>query len=213
MGNSLAIVVVGGSAKDVGKTALVCAVIAALSDFAWTAVKITGHGYEPAHSAGREGESSKLTIREESSAEDETDTARYLAAGARRALLVTGFRTDGQAGEIQRALAGDRSVIFESNRIIDVVRPDVCLALIGGSGTELKPSFLMLLHKADAMVSVGGELQVAEAPPEILRFSLQSPDCVSPELVSWLRTRLAQPAIESEWRPPRVSDGDCGSRR
>ena len=44
----MAIVVVGGSTKDIGKTALVCAVISALRDFEWTAGKITGHSYESA---------------------------------------------------------------------------------------------------------------------------------------------------------------------
>jgi len=44
----VAIVVIGGSGKDIGKTTLVCAVISALREFGWTAVKITGHDYEPA---------------------------------------------------------------------------------------------------------------------------------------------------------------------
>ena len=61
-----------------GKTALVCGLIAALPEFFWTAVKISSHFH------GR-GEA----VWEEATPGNGTDTARYLAAGARRALLAT----------------------------------------------------------------------------------------------------------------------------
>src|SRR5437899_1035365 len=90
MGSSLAIVVVGGSTKDIGKTALVCGVISALRDLGWTAVKITGHDYGPQLSASSsESASAGTIVWEETNSEQATDTARYLAAGARRAFLVT----------------------------------------------------------------------------------------------------------------------------
>ena len=56
---------------------------------------------------------------------------------------------------MRQALGSDHNILFESNRIIDTVRPDVCLALAGSSQTELKPSFLRLLRSADALVSFG----------------------------------------------------------
>jgi hypothetical protein len=57
------IVVVGGSSRKVGKTTVICEIIAATSEAQWTAVKISPH----VHEFGAEG-----------------DTGRYLAAGARR---------------------------------------------------------------------------------------------------------------------------------
>ena len=87
LGKLVAIVVVGGSAKDIGKTALVCAIISALRDFDWTAVKITAHDYI-ADSVDQVSASVGQSC-EETEAGSETDTSRYLAAGARRALLVT----------------------------------------------------------------------------------------------------------------------------
>jgi hypothetical protein len=181
----LAIVVVGGSAKDIGKTALVCGVIAALPEFDWTAVKITGHDYDF-------GSISQSSVVTETTAGQETDTARYLAAGARRALLVRRCGPDVPMGEIRVALEGACNILFESNRIMDVVKPDVCLALVGGSGTELKPSFLGLLRKADALVSVGSiEMESAELAVDIPRFELESLDHLTPELVNWLRSRLS----------------------
>ena len=182
----MAIVVVGGSAKDIGKTALVCAVISGLSELGWTAVKITGHEYEI------DSISKGPTIRSELTAGETTDTARYLAAGARRALLVTRCGSEIPIDEIRAALKDDRNILFESNRIIDVVKPDVCLALVGGSLTELKPSFVELLRNADALVGLGMlEVESAGLAAGIPHFELQSPDRLTPELETWLRSRLS----------------------
>ncbi len=57
----MAILVVGGSRKDIGKTALVCAIISAFRDFDWTAVKITAHDY----AADKVGHAVSPAIREE----------------------------------------------------------------------------------------------------------------------------------------------------
>jgi len=189
----VAIVVVGGSTKDIGKTALVCGVIAALRDFAWTAVKITGHNYESEATSSRTAsESTDSTVWEEVNAGRTTDTARYLAAGARRALLVTRHGPEVPLTEIRLAIEGDQNILFESNRIINVVKPDVCFALVGGWGTERKPSFVRLLSKADALVTLGTvELESAEVPAGIPRFELQSLNHLTPEMVNWLRSRLS----------------------
>src|ERR1035441_8557829 len=102
----MAILVVGGSSRGVGKTALVCGLIAALPEFRWTAVKITNHEHgkpEP--------------IWEERCAGQGSDTARYLAAGAERALLVTARGDDLAAllKELWVKLGPGANVLFESN--------------------------------------------------------------------------------------------------
>ncbi len=181
----MAIVVVGGSAKDIGKTALACGVIAALPDFDWTAVKITGHDY------GIDSISEGPIVRSETAAGQATDTARYLAAGAHRALLVTRRGPEVPIDDIRLELGEDCNVLFESNRIIDVMKPDVCLALVGGPGTDWKPSFLRLLQKADALVSVAMiDMESSGPGADIPCFELQSLDRLTPELVKWLRARL-----------------------
>ncbi|HTM17562.1 MAG TPA: hypothetical protein VL135_11675 [Terracidiphilus sp.] len=180
----MAIVVVGGSGKDVGKTGVVCAVISALREYEWTAVKITGHDYP----AGGSNESSAaLVIREETRAGEETDTARFLRAGAKRALLVTRVGDEVPMDEIRAALGSDRNVVFESNRILDAVKPDVCLALVGGD--ERKASFVRLMRAADAVLTVQGS--AAETLREgVRRFQLESVDRLPAELLTWLRERL-----------------------
>lgn len=180
----MAIVAVGGSGKDVGKTGVVCAVISALREYEWTAVKITGHDYP----AGGSNESSAaLVIREETRAGEETDTARFLRAGAKRALLVTRVGDEVPMDEIRAALGSDRNVVFESNRILDAVKPDVCLALVGGD--ERKASFVRLMRAADAVLTVQGS--AAETLREgVRRFQLESVDRLPAELLTWLRERL-----------------------
>jgi hypothetical protein len=49
----MAIIVVGGSNRGVGKTALVCGLIAALPEYRWNAVKITSHEHKQPVSPGR----------------------------------------------------------------------------------------------------------------------------------------------------------------
>jgi len=188
----VAIVVVGGSVKNVGKTALVCAVISALPEFGWTAVKVTGHDYEPSvPSAEREG-SCDRTIWEETTSGAETDTARYLAAGARRALLVMRQGEGVPMEEIRRALGADRNIIFESNRIIDAIKPDLCIALVDGVMKDVKASFRLLLSVADVLVNAD-DGEIAGAPPAIPRFRLKSLDCISPQMANWLREHLHTP--------------------
>jgi hypothetical protein len=180
----VAVVVVGGSGKDVGKTGLVCALISALRELDWTAVKITGHDY----GAIEEGRSSReAAIREETSAGEETDTARYLKAGARRALLVTRAGDEVPIAEIRRALGSDRNVIYESNRIAEFVEPDVCLALLGG--VERKASFERLWRRANAVVMVDGT-ETGDLLDGVERFELEAPDQLSAEMMTWLRQRL-----------------------
>jgi hypothetical protein len=192
----LAIVVVGGSTKDIGKTSLVCGIISALRDFNWTAVKISGHSYARDFTLSN-AETAREIVWEETTAGKSTDTARYLAAGACRALLVTRYQEEVPIEEIRQALGNDRNILFESNRIIDALRPDICIALIGNGAQELKPSFMRFIQSADALVTFSAQAQIPDARAGIPVFMQQAADQMSPELASWLRARLQAPAIQS----------------
>ncbi len=245
----MAIIVVGGSNRGVGKTTLVCALIAALTKYRWTAVKITTHDHKQAVSpsraltaddpaqelprelrtqflhqiferrrvewAGKPGpDPASSPIWEETTPGEETDTGRYLAAGAARALLVSAL--DGELNEPLNQLwprfGRGTNFIFESNSVVHHVRPDVCLLIHGVAERELplperKPSFLAALRHADALVAHGQADQVIpdrlslaglEPTPELppaprTIFQLRALDRPSPELLAWLRLRLAPP--------------------
>jgi hypothetical protein len=239
----MAIIVVGGSNRGVGKTALVCSLIEALPEYRWNAVKITTHdhpqpvspggpratqGLTPARESRApffrqifEKRSAELAARperapqtsriwEERTSGEETDTGRYLAAGATRALLVSA-----QEGELSESLnqlwprfGRGTNLIFESNSVVHHVRADVCLLIHAIAERELplperKPSFISALRHADCMVSharadkvlpeglclAGGEQPTSLRPI----FQLRSLERVSPELLDWLHLRLATP--------------------
>jgi len=200
----MAIVVVGGSNRGVGKTALVCGLIAAFPEVRWTAVKITidDHGQtEP--------------ILEETKAGRDTDTARYLAAGASRALLATPIlRGSPRVPDISSLLnelwpkfGRGTNLIFESNIVVHHVRPDLCLLIHVGPGRGLapvvrKPSFLAAIPFADALVTRASAdrvipdglcLPIAQgtgAPGPGPIFHLATLERISPDMMAWLRERL-----------------------
>src|ERR1700722_18631250 len=198
----MAIIVVGGSNRGVGKTALVCGLMAALPDYRWTAVKITTHSHQPVsqgleniadgptprapHSVRtpffrqmfekRPGEAegqhqaapAGSAIWEETMPGEETDTARYLAAGAARALLVS--VQDGELSvplnQLWPKFGRGTNFIFESNSVVHHVRADVCLLIHAVAERALplperKPSFIAALRHADAMVAHARAVHVA----------------------------------------------------
>jgi hypothetical protein len=176
------IVVVGGSGQNVGKTSLICGIIASLPEYAWIAVKVTSDSHD-----------SPQPLWEEDRSDLARDTARFLAVGARRAFLVTG--NEDQWPALLQDLKGrvDESVsfIFESNRIVNVLRPDVYLAVRSSQKRELKPSFQSLAHLTDATVLRDEQDDVIPGRQPI--FKLADPSQLSPDVLQWLRDRLARP--------------------
>jgi len=180
----MTVVVVGGSCRGAGKTALICGLLRALPEVSWTAVKITSHVHgKPA------------PIFEETTPGNDSDTARYLAAGARRALLVTA--DDEALGPlVQQILAGcppGSGVIFESNSVLRCLRPDLCLAAASSPKGERKPSFDLVEQHMDALVELAGHNHMIEG--ERLAFRLVSLDRISPIMLAWLRERLGNPQV------------------
>ena len=243
----MAIIVVGGSNRGVGKTALVCGLIAALPEYRWAAIKITSRDHKQPVSPGRtnraEGSTSEVShplrttlfrhlfekrieetarapepqasssIWEDTVRGEDTDTSRYLSAGAARALLVTATEGElsGPLNQLWPRFGRGTNLIFESNSVVHHVRPDVCLLIHAIAERALplperKPSFIAALRHADAMVA---HARADELIPDGLCLALPEPDPehpvsprpifhlrtlqrVSPELLAWLRQRLPQ---------------------
>jgi len=178
----MAMIVVGGSGRGVGKTALVCALIASLPEFQWTAVKMTAeeHGVpEP--------------VWEETEPGQETDTARYLAAGARRALLALAPHGKIPLGQLWESIGPSANVVFESNRMVAYERPDLCFAVLGPAETALRPSFQEFMHQSDALVTPAGERPYfPNLPPAkpLFQIPLSVPEPLSPALLTFVRLGL-----------------------
>jgi len=175
----MALIVVGGGGRGAGKTALVCGLIRAMPEIHWTAVKVTTHEHGKA-----------TPIWEETTPGETTDTARYLAAGARRALLVTAGG-DGLGPIVEKILeecCPPAGLIFESNSVLRHVRPDVCLCAASSPWVGVKVSYDLVLEHADAMVELAGHDHIIEV--EKITFRLASLERVSPVMLEWLRERL-----------------------
>ncbi len=122
------------------------------------------------------------------------DTARYLAAGARRALLVAASHDSFAArlGEVWTRLGPGANVIFESNRAAEFLQPDLCLGVeTGGEESPVKPSFLPFLRHADALVARAA-VDSAVLVPGVAKplFRLADLEHISPEMTAWVRSAL-----------------------
>lgn len=154
----MAIVVVGGHTRNIGKTSVVAGLIAALPQYNWTAFKVTqfGHGIcsahgEPCHC---ETDAHTVAISEEHDPASGTDTARFLKAGAKRVFWV---RTrQGQLAEamprIRKELASAENAIIESNSILRFIKPDLYLVVLDYAVADFKPSAQYFLDRADAIL-------------------------------------------------------------
>jgi len=154
------LVVVGGHSRNIGKTSVMAGLIRKLRGRKWTAVKITLYGNGVcAHDGGAcgcepaSGEAFELT---EEYQPGDTDSGRYLAAGAERSfwLRAPAGQLAQAAGTIRKMIGQSENVIVESNSIMELVTPDVFLMLLDFSCEDFKASSLRFMDRADAFVVI-----------------------------------------------------------
>jgi molybdopterin-guanine dinucleotide biosynthesis protein len=121
-------VIVAGHGRKSGKTTAVCEIIAATQDAGWTAMKVTAHGHGT--------DLTEPVVGEEHETGTAKDTARYLAAGAKRALWIRCRQTD-----IGRAVTPllEGNVIIESNSAVGIIPADL-IVFIRSDSSQGKPS-------------------------------------------------------------------------
>jgi hypothetical protein len=212
----MAIVVIGGHSRSVGKTGVVVGLISALPEYDWTAVKITqyGHGVCSANGAPCDcaTDDHSWAISEEKDRNGESDTSRFLIAGAARALWV---RTEqGRLAEampaLRQRLERARHVILESNSVLKFMRPDLYLTVLDPGTEDFKNSAREFLDRADAVIlhdgsKAGGSKAggaawqrvslkpVAERPV----FRITPPAYVTREIVEFVRSVALQATADS----------------
>ena len=170
----MATVVVGGHSRSVGKTSVVAGLIAALPEFHWTALKITQYGHGICSANGElcdcaTGDHS-WAVTEEKDRSGESDTSRFLLAGAERVFWV---RTQqGRLAEampaVRKRMEGADNVIFESNSILKFLRPRLYLTVLNPSTEDFKTSAREFLDLADALI-----LHDCEGLPQWRQLSLK----------------------------------------
>ena len=199
----MALVVIGGHSRNVGKTSVVAGIIAALREYQWTAMKITQYGHGICAKNGKQCHCASADhsweISEERDASGRSDTSRFLAAGAAHVYWVRtqqGRLYDAMPS-IRRRLEEVRNVILESNSVLGFVRPDLYLSVLDPSTADFKVSAQKYLDQADAVILHesskravwnGISLESMAGKPT---FRIQPPNYLTPEMVEFLRGKLA----------------------
>lgn len=162
------LVAVGGHSRDIGKTSLLCGLIAATRRLDWTAAKLAQFGHGICSENGKpcgcavDDPDHPFSIDEETAAGPHADTRRMLAAGARRALWVRAPQDalDRAMPSFEATVAGDAHVIVESNTLLDHRRPDFYAVVLDFRVADFKASCRRHLEKVDAFAVVE-----SDAPP------------------------------------------------
>lgn len=187
----MAVLVVGGGGRGVGKTAVACALMAAMPELQWLAVKVSPHMHGLADG-----------VWEEEDRESEKDTGRYLRAGARRAFLVRGGDDANENVISVRTRTADcDAMLVESNRVkADTVaqsgEPAISIAVLSSREEEWKPSFLESADAFDALVIAGGIPSRMMALSTTHVFVLAAGQWISAELTDLIRNRLLSPTAD-----------------
>jgi hypothetical protein len=192
-------VVVGGHSRKVGKTSVAAGLIAAFSQYPWTAVKISSHRHAGIAAAAASD------IYEEKDKRGDSDTSRFLAAGALRSLWVRGG-ADNLESAIQRLmpiLLSSRFVLIESNRILRFIQPDLYILVLRYDIEDFKLSARETLSRADVIVAVnsGSSLPawndvLQDALRRIPVFRIPDLQSIPKELVDFVRSRLFPQKIQ-----------------
>ncbi|MGA9977415.1 MAG: hypothetical protein WBQ08_02075 [Candidatus Sulfotelmatobacter sp.] len=197
----MASVVIGGHSRNVGKTSVVAGLIAALPELDWTAVKITQYGHGICSANGEACDCATAdrcwAILEEQDRSGESDTSRFLVAGARRSLWV---RTEqGRLAEampaLQEKIAAARNVIIESNSVLKFLRPDLYLTVLDPETADFKTSAREFLDRASAVIlheASAAARQGVSLKPRTPVFKIAPPPYVTPAIVEFVRGKLAE---------------------
>jgi hypothetical protein len=196
----MAIVVIGGHSRNVGKTSVVAGLIAKLPAYNWTAFKLTQFGHGRCSLNGKpcqcETADHAWAITEEKDRSGKTDTSRFLVAGAKHSFWVR--TAQGKLEEaipaIQRRLNDAENAILESNSILKFIQPDVYISVLDPANDDFKSSAQQYLERADAVVLHRGQAREPRwagiSLPDRPVFVIDPPEYVSSEVVEFVEQRL-----------------------
>jgi hypothetical protein len=142
------IIAIGAHSRKAGKTSIVCSLLRATPEIAWTAVKI---------SSNRCGRPGGLGVYEEDDARLDRDTGRFLGAGAVRAVWIRARDEEmaEAAVDLRRIEAESDAVLVESNRIVEHLDPELYALALDLRVSDFKDSARRLFPRADAYVLTG----------------------------------------------------------
>ena len=189
----MAIIVVGGHARNVGKTSVVAGIISAFPQYSWTAIKISSHRHRECEDIDE--------IFEEQDSVGKSDTSRFLAAGASQSLWVQ--IGEDNAGPVLKRLIpiiqAASFVIIESNYILKVLHPDLYVLVLRRDVEEFKNSAKETLSQADAAVLLNpnsASLRWSGIPYDVLKnipvFAATDLQNIPQELIDFVQSRIGE---------------------
>jgi hypothetical protein len=171
------VIVVGGHTRSIGKTQLVCDMIAAFPRANWVAGKITQYGHGVCAQNGEDCDCApdehSCAISWETRPDSGTDSARFLAAGARRSFWLRtkqGFLAQGMP--LLRTALGEAqadpefqpgNLILESNTLLQFWKPSLYLMVLDPAKADFKESARLQLDRASALVLRGALPEAGDA--------------------------------------------------
>jgi molybdopterin-guanine dinucleotide biosynthesis protein len=174
------VIVVGGHTRSIGKTQLVCDIIRAFPETQWIAGKITQYGHGVCAQNGEDCDCAPTehvcALDWETRDDTGTDSARFLAAGAKRSFWLRtkqGYLAEGLPllrKALKEVASECNAAIVESNSLLQFLKPSLYFAVIDPLKEDFKESAQLALDRAHALVmrgEVGGE-----APPAPLWMKL-----------------------------------------
>jgi hypothetical protein len=178
---------VGGHTRSIGKTQLVCDLIAALSQASWLAGKITQYGHGVCATNGHDCDCAPTehvaALDWESDAHSGTDSARFLRAGASSSFWLRtkqGYLAEGMPPLRQALAQGTQAnasnglnVIVESNSLLQFVKPSLYVTVLDTARDDFKDSARHMLDRADVFVFRRGLDDGAISPPPWMQLPTQ----------------------------------------
>jgi hypothetical protein len=172
------VIVVGGHTRSIGKTQLVCDIISTFPQVNWIAGKITQYGHGVCAQNGNDCDCAPdehiCAIEWEAHPRSGTDSARFLAAGAKRSFWLRtkqGFLAEGLPlmrdalkQSVARPEENSPPLILESNSLMQFLKPSLYFAVIDPAREDFKDSARVALDRADALVLRGSMDDPAAAP-------------------------------------------------
>ena len=177
------VIVVGGHTRSIGKTQLVCDIITAFPHANWIAGKITQYGHGVCAQNGNNCDCAPdehiCAIEWEEQSQSGTDSARFLAAGAKRSFWLRtkqGFLAEGLPlmrealkETLGEAGQGSPPLILESNSLLQFLKPSLYFAVIDPAREDFKDSARVALDRADALV-LRGSMDASAAAPSWIKL-------------------------------------------
>lgn len=171
----MVLVTVSGTASEVGKTGLVCELLARLPG--WGAVKVTRGHYR---SCGRDpetccvshllGDRPRVFADRAATAVDGKDTGRYWRAGAadvRWVVAARGQEHDG-LGVALAQLEALPGVLVEGNRILERLTPRLAVLVAHPEQREIKSSARRILERIDVLFVPDDRIADSLGDPSLL---------------------------------------------